>query len=351
MAAVSALGVPIVTDARIRDLERQAAAQGDLHSQAAVIRESLRSGTHLSKVPQETECHGDGDGYCDNCGGNNPFHNISPCKSCGGSGKADCHVWKLGEQKCPGDNYAPCAKADDGFRPHPPCGGSGVLPYDPTDYVHLQAYSGNEAARLVVGEPKPWASDTSLRAWSEARQGRHVPCLPTPNEWATGLLSLAAKLPTLHLVGGVECDEQPAYLAVTGHPPLCQCKGTGRKPYSVSYELWVSVSIAVGMGRATWMRWAPTMGGILDEVQKIPALRALNTAAAWLKCPCPTNADAAPVFGDNLPDWALIPYQLASGQFPDIASRIIRALTSATELLDPKAVRTAAQGALQDLLC
>ncbi len=372
-----------MSDIKKRQFERTAAAgNADADAKARLYSERIRSGSLPPPMPRETECYGERP--CLGCyqprrshdpntimnvierGGQATLHETD----CTGTLKdADCHVWEAGERECDPHSVTRISSGRTRLDKCSDCNGSGTLPYNPRDTLRLMAYMGDEAARLMEPKPPDGLGGFFVADWvpHDLESG-----LVTEREWTAGLLHIAALLPPLRLVGGVECESCGGtgdYYAHTkskypnGYTfPLtgdcAKCNGTGRKPYTVPFERWLSVVVGERVGRACLEKWDGCGCHEFDELylgcERCEAPRkALDAAAAWIKCPCPAlDTDIRLLIHERSgrPDWAWQALRMAYAWDGAGQAGLSVALTSAGSVIDPAAIRSAAQGALEEMI-
>jgi len=113
-----------------------------------------------------------------------------------------------------------------------------------------------------------------------------------------------------------DCDSSGGTVRAFSAWHFCHAKAKGAsfRDFVRGLARWgqhVMVRAACAAAQKAWMTWWPTMGGILDEVTKIPADRALEAAEAYRDDPSEANleawANATPVM--DMPLWVPRPGQ------------------------------------------
>jgi len=297
-----------VSDARLREIERQAAADGSVEARSKLLVARLRAGT---LVPGYTTAR---------------------------------------EMACPGPECRDgvpgrWTSVTFGFRP-PCCNGTGRVPYDPWGMIRLMAYCGDEAARAVVGKPPDLRNGEAVHRWeSWAAQDTHQPLAA----WLNGLQHLAANLPPARWV-----EECPACggsgqfcwngMEVEESEECRNCGGTGQVAHDTPADRYLLVVAADAAGRAVHRIGEGHYGVSRSVYRWREAWRAFDACAAWLEEPSPERLREWLLANvGNLPQWIV-------ASLSDTPSVII-ALQAAARILTTARVREIAAAAVLEALC
>lgn len=255
---------------------------------------------------------------CWDCGGNNPFHLVSPCRTCGqaSGGKArpkTCH---------------PLIKSE----------------VDILRVLKMKAFCGDLAAREVV------PCDCGKAALKGHADGCGHAQRSDLKAWIVALLKLANALPDV-VVDGVACPEQgPGVLTCP------RCNGTGIINTETKAPRYISACIGLAVGRAAYFQLEDNRNECAncqhersgcqyhDSIPWVEIEDTLDACERWTWCPCPDNAEAWNLAWTSLPPSLGLSEPWAFMWVPSFnLLNLIDDTNYASEIIDSTRIRKAAK--------